>query len=318
VQLSRLWAAAAAAAAVAAIAVVASGNGSPRRPATGPHATPSPSSSSTSPIDAEALTSAVPCQPSAAGALADRDAVRALGAVAAVNCIDREQTYEDGEWTVEVRRISATGIAAFLDAIDRPDEPPTNGSCTADLRVDPAIALVNPSGGYLFPRFPRDACSQPMQDLAKRITDWQEVSTRRVRQQFTRAELDGHCEPAWKNMLAMDPGEHPSEGGPVLARAAAGEPLHACLYRTGADSQVGEFERAITVAPADADRLRTALAAPGTAGECAPQASFAVVQALGHGEVTVELGGCWRVLRDDLEHSGIGTADAAVVQTVLG
>lgn len=143
----------------------------------------------------------------------------------------------------------------------------------------------------------------------------EQLSVRRDRQQFTEAELTSHCSPAYKNMIYLDTKFRigTSAGGAVLTRKP-NDRLRACFYRAPAtDLEVGRFVRGEAFDVAQSRRLRAALTGPGPHRSCPPQREFAVIATSRDHNVTVELGGCWRVLRDD----GFGTAVASVVRRVL-
>jgi len=271
--------------------------------------------------DLATLTSAAPCTPPDPARLAIRDELRSFGAVAALQCFSTEHTYPDGEWNVKVRKASQTGIDAFVQSLDAPDASMTTGACADILIFTPPVALIDSEGAYLFPRFPLDGCRQPQAELVDHITDWQVISTTKVRLDKSRAEIDAGCEHEWKNEILLDSqgGTKSGDGGRVFASTPVDETLHACIYRTEtSDPSVGVFDRGVMVTAPDAQRLRDALAGAGPSGDCAPQDEFAVVMTVSKAWLNLELGGCWRVERNDTGHFSLGSADGTTVQAILG
>lgn len=303
------------------VAVVAVGLGVvPWRARSHPSASlPTGPASSAVPVTAgelSQLTRRAPCPPAANAGRATRAQLRAFHAVAAVRCVEREQTYPDGEWTVIVREASQSRINALAAGLDKPDAPRTSGPCAAVLIGTPPLVLVDVVGQYLVPTFPRDACGQPEASLAD-LPVWQIMSTQRLRQQRTAAQIANHCQPAWKNEVYLDgqAGAQASPGGPVFTDPAASV-LYVCLYQApAADLSVGAYVRGLTLSADGARQLRAALSGADAGGSCAPQRQFAVIGTASGPWVNVELGGCWRVQRPD---NAIGTAQPQLVRALLG
>lgn len=262
------------------------------------------------------LTRRAPCPPAENTARATRNQLRAFHAVAAVRCVEREQTYPDGEWTVIVREASQSGVDALVAGLDKPDAPRTSGPCAAVLVGTPQLVLVDVAGQYLAPTFPRDACGQTEASLAD-LPAWQIMSTQRLRQQRTAAQIANHCQPAWKNEVYLDDqaGARASPGGPVFTDPTSSV-LYGCIYQApAADLSVGAYVRGLTLTGDGARQLRDALTGAGAGGSCAPQRQFAVISTASGPWVNVELGGCWRVQRPD---HAIGIAQPRAVRTLLG
>jgi hypothetical protein len=266
------------------------------------------------------VTRRVPCPPPVQAQRATRRQLRSFVAVAVLACTEEERRYRDGEWTVLIRRATADGLAAFVQSLDRPDAPLTRGACDAVLISQPALALVDRAGRYLYPREPLTSCGQPNRALERLLGGWRPVGSRKVRLQRTTAQIRGHCEQQWKNELALDlqDGVTPGPGGPVLADRPA-RVLYACVYRAAAtDDTVGTFERSVILRGRPAARVLDALAgaAPHDAARCSPPQRFAVISTDAGSSVNVELGGCWLVQRNDGD--AVGQAAGSTLARLLG
>jgi hypothetical protein len=266
------------------------------------------------------LTRRAPCPPPKTTRVATRAQLRVFHAVAAVDCLSTERTYPDGEWTVRQRRATRTGIATFVRRLDKPDTPRTIELCSAILILAPPVALVDEHGAYLIPRFPRGVCGQPEVSIARALTGWQVLSTRKETLQRTTAAITAQCAPRWKNEVYYYEKyigvQGPNKGGPVLQYPRY-KTLRVCIYKTPArDLTVGTFERGLTLNAHDSSEIRDALGGAGTNRVCRPQRRFAVVTLpiTAGSSVNVELGGCWRTARGNKT----GTGDAAVIGKLLG
>ena len=266
------------------------------------------------------LTHRAPCPPPRSATLATRAELRAFGAVAAVQCYEKEQIFPDGEWSVIVRQVTTSGVAEFLRALDQPDQPRSRSLCAGVFVGGPWLSLVNRDGDYLFPRFPLSGCGQPQADLVDKLSHWHVVSTRKDVQQRTPAELATHCEPRRTNEIYLRESEgraEPITGHTPVLNYPQYKTLRACIYRVSSrDHSVGAFVRGLSLDPRDAAAARRALAGPAPTSRCADQRTFAIVRLpITSGDsVNVEMGGCWRVLRD----GKYGTANAGVLKGLLG
>ncbi len=242
--------------------------------------------------------------------------------VAVVECRFDNKAYPgEGEWSVLIRRVADAGLADLLTALQRPDDdpnPPQGGGCALVGYGPLRILLADGQRRYLHPRAPTTTCGVPQQQVQSVIDglDWRTVSVTRIEQTRSQASIDAGCEMAWKNENAMGMGGHLGSGGPVFVQHPDAD-LKVCLYKRAGDPDVGEFDRSVVLSGTEGQQLREALAGPGPAGECAAQTGFAVIFA-GGPYVNVELGGCWRVVRGDLDSSSTGSAQPDVVKRLLG
>ena len=252
---------------------------------------------------------------------AGRDAVRRFRTAAVVNCRTVERTFPgQGQWQVLVRQVAVRDLAPLLRALVRPDEQsPTAGACPAIGYLPLTILLADGNGHYLHPRAPLTPCGAPQPQTLRAVAhlQWRTVSTVKVRQLVTPAALASGCAMGWKNELVLlGPTLPRSAGGPVEL-GGVNDPLTACLYRRAGEPDVGTFQRALRLTGTRATELRAALSHGAPTGTCAPQPDFVVVRSTGGAWVNVELGGCWRVLRNDQHPNGYGGGDAAAISRLL-
>lgn len=308
------------------------------RAATGPTSTPSGTATST--VSAPGLDQVVRKAPCGLATFpppgtrtrtenAGAAAVARFRAIAVVNCRDGSRTYPgDGLWEVLTRQANTADLAAVTTALTRPDESPVPGEngCAAIGYGPLPVLLVDAAGKYLHPRAPQTACGAPLPVVTRTLAAvrWRTVTVTRVRQLQSEASLTSGCLPQYKDMIRVetDPtmgrGPAADPGSPVLTRLA-GSALTACIYRTGgADPIAGTFTRAVKLSVARSSEIRAVLARPGTIGSCARQKEFALIGDTKGRNVAVELGGCWRVLRNDNQPVTLGRADASVLRDLLG
>jgi hypothetical protein len=253
--------------------------------------------------------------------VASRAQLVAFDPVAAMTCTAAERTYRDGEWTVVIRKASAGGIASLKREFERPDRAGRpNAICATVLIVGAPVLFVDRDGRFLLARYPIDhTCGQPLESVMKAVAAhrWITVATTKVKQQFTPAELAAGCPGEMKNMVAIDlqTGMNKSRGGPVFTYDPNAL-LDACIYRVSpAHPDLGSFVRGIHFNARQSAQLRAALTGPGdTPGPCRDVSRFASIVPKGSNfGVFVQLGGCWRLQRDQA-HETLGSAsDSALV-----
>lgn len=303
-------------------------HGSSTHHGTGPAApTGSPSPTSETALDQYAIEA--PCDqfrdPTNSNFGVDQSAIKAFGAVAAVNCAIANRNYPgDGQWEVLIRQVLPPGqLPGLIAALTQPNQTHHSAeACAAVAYLPLPVLLVNADGRYLHPRFPRNSCGQPLRGASYSDIDklaWRTVSVTKIVQTESQEALASGCSMLWKNLFTIEvDGAHPDPGSPVLNHAPNAT-LTACIYKTGTDPERGDFVRAVVLDASQSQELRTALDGAGPAANttCAVQTSFAVVNAVNGGYVSVELGGCWRVLRDDNNPPTIGLANSTSVKAIL-
>lgn len=271
------------------------------------------------------LVERTPCPPPKHSPVATRAELAAFPAVAAVTCRYDERTYpHDGQWSVLIKKASATSVEELKRAFERPDVPAPGHdvACTDVLIRGAPVLFVNAAGDYVVPRYPIDhTCEHPLPATLHAVDrqPWKAISTTRLQQERTPAELAAGCADRIKNVVALDVrfGTDSSAGGPVFAFHPHVS-LTACIYRVSAhDTEVGNFVRGLHLYGRQSAELRQALTGPGPAGQtCPAQDTFAAISTRGGDTVYLELGGCWRLERDEA-HVTLGTADPAIVSRLL-
>jgi hypothetical protein len=252
--------------------------------------------------------------------LAGPKEVRRFHAVAAVSCIDGERIYPGHrQWDIRTRRVALHDVSALQRFYERPSrhDLPKGGMCLLVARFILTPTLVDAQGRWLTPKTPVDACGAPLGKLPK--VHWHAVSVRKLKLQVSAAALASHCAMSVKDVPAgaIGPLER-SPGGSLFVR----EPKTAgiCIFRTE-DFEVGHFVRGFALDHAKTRRLVEALTGPAPRGACANQPLFAVVAARNDPTeegVWVELGGCFRVAGFRGGYTAGGSANPAVVRSILG
>jgi len=181
------WAVMSTAAAVVAVVLGApvltrTGDNAPSRGTAHPTATTVPTPASTG--DLLAITRHVECRTPVPGAVSHAE-LMAFEAVTAVLCTRAVRDLPDaGPALVEIRRVATAGLPALQTALERPDEPVTDGACPAIGVVPLPLVLVDASGRTLVPDPPVDSCHLPQPtftDALEQVT-WHDVSVHRVQQ----------------------------------------------------------------------------------------------------------------------------------------
>jgi hypothetical protein len=250
--------------------------------------------------------------------------LRAFPAVAAVTCAWGRRIFPgEGEWNVTIKTASAERIGTLKDAFDQPDIPHPDRpvGCALVAIFAPPVLFVASDGSYLIPRYPMDhTCDQPLASTLDSVRhhSWTRVGVIRDKMVRTPDEVAFGCGDEMSNPFGMKysfSGMPLSPGGPVLTRFPDAD-LTACIYRAERDPIVGKFVRGMRFTAQESAELRDALAGPGVSNDgCAPQDTFASIRTT-HAAVLIELGGCWRLHRDDGPTS-LGTADGATVSRLL-
>jgi hypothetical protein len=292
-------------------------------PATGP-AHPSPQWIETR-AELRDLVTNTPCSLPKNAPVASRAELRAFPAVAAVTCGWGRKIYPgEGEWNVTIKNASDDGIAALKEAFDQPDIPHPDRpvGCTLEMVFGPPVFFVAADGSYLVPNYPIDhTCERPLETTLAAVTEhvWTPVDTIRDEQVRTPDEVAYGCMDEMSNPFGAKYsfGNMPqSAGGPVFTRYPDAE-LTICVYHVEQDPIVGSFVRALRLDSPDSAELRDALAGPGVDNAvCAPQDTFARIYGEHTDNIFIELGGCWRLHRDD-RPTTLGTADGDVVSRLL-
>jgi hypothetical protein len=247
--------------------------------------------------------------------------------VKAVECVEASRDFPGkGRWLVVLRQVATAKVTTLQAGFQQiPHLASEGGACPADNDALPAIALVDAAGRSIEPVGHRDECGHFTQQLHRDIIDlpWHTVGMVKVRQQVSQAALTAGCDQQYENENAdnaLDGSPRASSGGPVFDRAVSR--LRVCIYRSqpvdrATRATVGDFVRGERLGPEQSRQLLAALTGAGPSGSCPPQGQFAVVHAAGN-YLNVELGGCWRVARDEDNPADTGSANATALRSLLG
>lgn len=281
------------------------------------------------PIDLASLVKTLPCPQTVNEQPASRPELRDFRVVAAFTCSDIDQAEPNGDtWIVEVRKATNTGLDRLVNAFNEPSQAPTDGACAAVGTVWPPLLLVAADGSYLVPPEPVDDCGMPLGNVMKTVgaVSWTTISQRKKALSETADAAATGCAMQFKNLIFLyqhDNSTAPrrSPGGPVFSEQPKAH-LTICDYHVAAEHmEVGTFVRGVRLDTAESAALRNALtgAGPSPTANCAAQQDFAVVSREGGGWIFLELGGCWRLLRDDNGPETIGTVNSPrTVEDYLG
>jgi hypothetical protein len=252
--------------------------------------------------------------------------------VRAVECVEANHVIPGhGLWLVREHRAATAGLEALQAAFERPPAPvPSGDACTTNEDSIPPIALIDRAGASIEPAGQRDGCGHLTRQLisAVRRLPWRTIAVEPIHQQTTPQALAAHCQQQWENENVDNGSARRSAGGPAFPASgpriagAVGRHLSVCIYSStdrvdaSTNETFGTFLRSVSLNNHQAGRLIAALAGPGPTGACRPQREFAVIEREGQA-VNVELGGCWRVARDEDNPETTGSANAAVIARLL-
>jgi hypothetical protein len=194
--------------------------------------------------------------------------------------------------------------------------------CPDIAMLPPRFALISGDGKMIMPRLPLTGCGLVAQQVLAALSalPWRPVSVRLVSQIQSQQEVATGCAPQYRDPFALYVSLRPSPGGSVLRAAPAA--LRICVYNSGGATSTPQFVRAATVTGATETALLAGLSGAGRATLCTlPRPMFAVVGGQGSPEISVELGGCYRVLRYESRGGGlmglsVGQATPGAVETI--
>lgn len=232
--------------------------------------------------------------------------------VSVVVCETAVQRRADGGEDLVAVEKRGEKIDGLLAALRLPDEKPTSGVCTMDVRMVRWFALVDADGRWIHPGTPTDACGKVRMEVvtAAQGLELTEVSSQVVGEVESAEAVAAGCSQQWADMVwvetTMDPSRSFVAPGSLQPSAwpAADRQVRLCVYTVATDQQRtgkpgGEFERGGLLDAAQWTAIAKALRAAGPAGRCTEPASrFALLRSADNtsGEIYVELAGCLRVL----------------------
>jgi hypothetical protein len=238
-------------------------------------------------------------------------------AVSATRCVlGIEAVTGDGEWFVLREQEARGDLSALLAQLRTPDEKrPGDAMCPAIAYGQTVITLVDAAGRSIVPSIPQTACHAPMPSVLSAIRDlpWHTVRLTNVRQIRTQLEVSSNCSGSYKPVIDLAAAEGTRRAevtAPVFPVAPSA--LQVCRYTLDSrdtvlvgkvSMKIGTLAAAATIQGAAlVEALAVMNAAPPlTDATCTlPQAAFAVLYPVGGSGpyITVELGGCHRLLDD--------------------
>ena len=211
--------------------------------------------------------------------------------------IEERRSRAEGQWTYRVTMEAVRGLDAVVAALraEQPPVPAGDRACTADLRPDPWLLLVDAAGREVLPVIPHEnMCDKPI-DVGLEALHYTVVEATQLRQSFTPAQLGTDCPPQWKNeprMMRAEMRDTPQ------ALATGLQPVRVCVYGPGAEADVGDFVSGLALGEKQSARIAAAMLGgePAASAGCEPAEDFAVVHlAAPEGWVYVEMSGCERL-----------------------
>jgi len=243
--------------------------------------------------------------------------------VSASRCVLGIETVAgDGEWYLLREQEARGDLSELTSELRRPDEKATGDvACPAIAVGQTVITLVDIAGRSIVPSIPQTACHTAIPSVltAIRALPWQTVHTSKVRQLRTELDVSSNCSKIVKPMTDITALDRRPQSTVTTSLVFPVTPsaLQVCRYDLdpndvftdrGARLMMGVL---VGAAILKGQALTEAVAAmnaapPAIAGACTlPQAPFAVLYpADGPGGpfVTVELGGCHRMVEDSSLH----------------
>jgi hypothetical protein len=252
--------------------------------------------------------------------------------VRATRCLFELQTIAgDGQWRVRLDQEATTGLDALAAALRLPSQETPPGTACDAVGYVPFVISVSDSGGrQLQPAVPHGICGAPLQAVtdAFMALTWTTVDTTPIQQVTSELSLTSGCPDAWKPVIAIvavDDARHQPTSTvdvtPVRMRVCryAPDAAQTVDMGNGAFLHVGGLSGSSTMDPSAAHELLAAVGQAPRANSCAQvESPFAVVSPVDGGgpSLTVELGGCSRVLVD--ADTSLRQLDATLVTRLLG
>ena len=229
---------------------------------------------------------------------------------AVVECVvEARPVAGDGVWNFVVEKRATAKVGAFATALQRPDEPPTDGPCSAVGYVVTWFALVDASGRTVHAAIPADSCGQPQGDAmaAMQALTFVDVSVTRRDRVKTEAQTKAEsaatavgCATPFKDMIAITDGDHAaprSAPDPILGSSSG--VVTVCRFSAGKDTDgmpLLSFVSGEKLSAAASTAVVRELAASGPARPC--RVAHTAVTGLfteQDGWALVEVDGCHRV-----------------------
>ncbi len=229
---------------------------------------------------------------------------------AVVECVlEARPVPGDGRWNFLVEKRATAKVDAFTAALRRPDDPRTNGACSAVGYVVAWFALVDAAGRIAHATIPADSCGQPQAEAmtALQALPFVEVSAVRRDQLQTEAQTNvdaaaaaAGCSTPFKDMIAITDGDkRPMTSAPDPILGSSTGRVTVCRYSAGKDTDgmpLLTFVSGEKLSASSSTAVVGALAASGSAKPCTvTHTEVAGLFSEKNGWALVELDGCHRV-----------------------
>jgi hypothetical protein len=228
--------------------------------------------------------------------------------VAAILCLRGPEQQPDGSTAAVESERRADDVAALVAALRLPDQPRTDGACTADLPMVPWFALLDAQGRWVHPGTPVDACGKIRIEVRNAVQNLKltTVNSKIVGSIESKEAAASGCSQRYADMVwvetTMGSSVRPAPLAELPYRAAT--QVRLCVYEVPKSEQRsgkpgGDFLYGLVLPDQRRAAIDQALLAAPAAKTCSEPANrFALLSATDHvgGEVYVELDVCQRIL----------------------
>jgi hypothetical protein len=244
--------------------------------------------------------------------------------VSAVMCSLEPRRSPGGGWyQVLVERRATAGVERLARELRKPSAnptPPDGTGCTLELQLIHWFTLADGAGRAVRPEVPMGVCGKPSPAAMQALSDvgWKVVREQRLRTIETDQAHRAGCSQDSKDPFAyaFEPAAAP---GPALATRPVA--LHTCVYSKASDiADVGAFASGGTVRGSTVAQVLALLDSAPPAKPCTTRArSFLTLEPAGlnNGAVSVEVGGCLRVSREDQKLAQLTPVQVAALMAAL-
>ena len=248
-------------------------------------------------------------------------------AVAAVRCGSNILKRPTGGSDMAATEERADDIGGLLAALRLPDEPRTNGACTADLVTVAFLALLDADGRWIRPGVPVDACGKPRIEFRNALdqTSFKRVSSKIVSEVESDPAATSGCGQSWADMVWVT-GQMGADGPTALPTLAPDDAVvRACVFgvppkERGSGKPAGEFVSGGAL-PAGrwAAIKRELVTTTAPAPACTtPATRFALLHPAASADIYVEGDGCRRILIDENGPSTLRTSTPTLTRLLFG
>jgi hypothetical protein len=222
-------------------------------------------------------------------------------------------------------------VDALVAALRLPNERPTNGACTMELRGVRWFALFDASGRWVRPGVPVDACGKVRMEVvdAANALELRDVSRQLTAVITSNEAAAAGCTQQWADMVWAETATSPGRdwATPDKVPFAVGTSVRLCVYAVpsseqGSGKPAGTFKSGSVLSTDQWAAIAAAVAKTAPVKACdTPASLFALLRRADNlgGDVYVELDGCHRVLVEGINGPpALGQADATLIAALTG